>query len=95
MRDAPSISFQGSAYGSPRSEALGSAHGQPMTTITGFTASAPDGAVIDVDAHGNNVAFQCVACGAPVLAVLLPHQRGASADMPLLPRQLLGRTACR
>ena len=53
-----------------------------MTAITGFSASAQDGSPIAADAHGNNVAFKCLVCGGPVLAVLLPKQRGSSAEKP-------------
>ena len=31
---------------------------------------------------GNNVAFQCLECRAPVLAVVREHQRGSSANNP-------------
>jgi hypothetical protein len=34
------------------------------------------------DPYGNNVAFQCLGCHAPVLAVILDHQRGSSAKNP-------------
>lgn len=50
-----------------------------MTAVTGFDAWC-DGQKIPADAHGNNVAFSCLNCGGPVLATLLPHQRGSSAD---------------
>lgn len=53
-----------------------------MTAITNFSASETNGSPVAADAHGNNVAFKCVDCGGPVLAVLLPHQRGSSAQKP-------------
>ena len=53
-----------------------------MTTITNFNAFASDGTSVAADAHGNNVAFQCLACRAPVLAVLMQHQRGTSPAKP-------------
>ena len=53
-----------------------------MTAITGFTVVGEDGYPIASDPHGNNVAFRCMSCGAPVLAVVREHQRGASADNP-------------
>ena len=51
-----------------------------MTAITDFRASAEDGTPLAADAHGNNVAFKCIVCGGPLLAVMLPHQRGSAAE---------------
>ena len=52
-----------------------------MTAITGFTAWS-ESQRVPADAHGNNVAFACLGCGGPVLATLLPHQRGSSEAKP-------------
>lgn len=34
------------------------------------------------DPHGNNVAFRCLGCGSPVLAVMMEYQRGTSEKNP-------------
>lgn len=52
-----------------------------MTAITGFTAWFGSQRV-PADAHGNNVAFACLSCGGPVLATLMPNQRGSSDAKP-------------
>ena len=52
-----------------------------MTAITGLNAWS-ECQRVPADAHGNNVAFSCLNCGGPVLATLMPHQRGSSADKP-------------
>jgi hypothetical protein len=52
-----------------------------MATVTDFAVVDEDGMAVRADPHGNNVAFSC-ACGAPVLAVMREHQRGASPDNP-------------
>jgi hypothetical protein len=53
-----------------------------MVAITDFKAATPSGDQVQADAHGNNVAFKCLDCDGPVLAVLMPHQRGASESNP-------------
>lgn len=53
-----------------------------MATITNFTATTIAGVPLLADAYGNNVAFQCPSCGAPVLAVVLANMKGSSADKP-------------
>lgn len=52
-----------------------------MTTVTDFAVWSGSKQV-PADAYGNNVAFSCLECGSPVLATLMPHQRGSSADKP-------------
>lgn len=53
-----------------------------MVTVTGFTCIGESGDPVPADAYGNNVAFCCAKCGAPVLAVIREHQRGAGPDNP-------------
>lgn len=53
-----------------------------MATVTGFTCIGESGDPMPADAYGNNVAFRCAECGAPILAVVREHQRGASPDNP-------------
>lgn len=53
-----------------------------MPAITGFRAESESGAAVAADPHGNNVAFLCLSCGAPVLAVLHVNQRGSSEQRP-------------
>ncbi len=53
-----------------------------MATITGFSVVDYAGLPVLADPFGNNVAFRCLGCGAPVLAVALEHQRGSSTDNP-------------
>ena len=50
--------------------------------ITDFLVFDGDGKEIRADAHGNNVAFNCFACGFPILAVALTNQRGSDEDHP-------------
>jgi hypothetical protein len=52
-----------------------------LTTVTGLNAWS-ESQRVPADAHGNNVAFACLTCGGPVLATLMPHQRGSSAEKP-------------
>jgi len=52
-----------------------------VATVTGLNAWSQSQAV-PADAHGNNVAFACLNCNHPVLATLMPHQRGSSAEKP-------------
>lgn len=51
-------------------------------TVTDFVAEDEDGAAVNADAHGNNVAFACLDCGAPVLAIARQYQRGSASDRP-------------
>jgi hypothetical protein len=53
-----------------------------VATVTGFTCVDESGDPVPADAYGNNVAFHCLKCGAPVLAVVREHQRGAGPDNP-------------
>jgi hypothetical protein len=53
-----------------------------MAAVTGFRCVDDQGHPILADAHGNNVAFRCMGCGGPVLAVVLGHQRGSSPGNP-------------
>ena len=55
-----------------------------MTTITGFTVVDAVGFPVLADPFGNNVAFQCVGCGAPILAVVRKDQRGSSVTKPAI-----------
>lgn len=50
--------------------------------ITDFLTMDTDGLEIPADAHGNNLAFSCMACGHPVLAIALENQRGSDEDHP-------------
>lgn len=54
-----------------------------MSTVTGFKAITATGTTTQVDAHGNNAAFACLKCHAPLLATLRDHQRGSSAAKPV------------
>jgi hypothetical protein len=62
-----------------------------MTAVTNFTAVDEGGFPVLADAHGNNVAFRCLGCGAPVLAVVLAHQRGSSPTNPSICRACQSR----
>lgn len=55
-----------------------------MTNITGFSAVSSSGVKVQVDAFGNNAAFACLQCHAPLLAVLREHQRGSSGKKPIV-----------
>lgn len=55
-----------------------------MTTITGFRAVSGSGLPVQVDAFGNNAAFACLNCHAPLLSVLREHQRGSSPKRPVV-----------
>jgi hypothetical protein len=57
-----------------------------MATITGFQAVASSGTPVQVDAFGNNAAFACIGCHAPLLAILRDHQRGSSPAKPVVCR---------
>jgi DNA-directed RNA polymerase subunit RPC12/RpoP len=50
--------------------------------ITDFLTMDTDGMEIPADAHGNNVAFCCVECGHPVLAISPENQRGSDEGHP-------------
>ena len=50
--------------------------------ITNFLVMDTDGNEILADPFGNNLAFACPTCGAPVLAVALENQRGWDEDHP-------------
>jgi DNA-directed RNA polymerase subunit RPC12/RpoP len=50
--------------------------------ITDFLVLHADGSSIAADPHGNNVAFCCMKCGHPMLAVALEHQRGSDEEHP-------------
>ena len=57
-----------------------------MTTVTNFTAISAIAKPILADAYGNNVAFQCSECNGPILATMMPNQRGTSFDKPAVCR---------
>lgn len=50
--------------------------------ITDFLVMDTNGEEIEADPHGNNIAFCCMACGYPVLAVALENQRGSDEEHP-------------
>lgn len=52
-----------------------------MAAVSGFNVWSQSQPV-PADAHGNNVAFACLNCAHPVLATLMQHQRGSSAEKP-------------
>ena len=53
-----------------------------MPRITGFNAQNESGTPVRSDAFGNNVAFECLGCSGPVLAIAREHQRGSSTSKP-------------
>ncbi|MET1083227.1 MAG: hypothetical protein ABWY12_09310 [Burkholderiales bacterium] len=53
-----------------------------MTTVSGFAVVDENGFPVLADPHGNNVAFRCLGCGGPVLAVVREYQRGSSERSP-------------
>ena len=53
-----------------------------MPAVTDYTLTLVDGPRINADAHGNNVAFNCISCSNPILAVMLVNQRGSSETKP-------------
>jgi DNA-directed RNA polymerase subunit RPC12/RpoP len=61
---------------------LDARRGVAVTTVSGLSVVDEAGFPVLADPHGNNVAFRCLGCGAPVLAVVLEHQRGCSAQKP-------------
>jgi DNA-directed RNA polymerase subunit RPC12/RpoP len=50
--------------------------------ITDYLVMDTNGREIPADAHGNNVAFCCMSCGHPVLAMALENQRGSDEEHP-------------
>lgn len=50
--------------------------------ITDFLTMDMDGVEIPADAHGNNIAFNCMECDHPVLATALDNQRGSDEGHP-------------
>lgn len=59
-----------------------------MTKVTDFQLLDEEGRRTVCDAFGNNVAFKCVKCGHPMLAIVLPEQnrRGSTPDNPAVCR---------
>ncbi len=53
-----------------------------MATVTDFTCVDAENNPVPCDAHGNNVAFACLDCRAPVLAVVRDNQRGSDSIRP-------------
>lgn len=49
-----------------------------MAKVTGLQCIDEAGQAVACDAYGNNVAFRCLGCGGPVLAVIRENQRGSS-----------------
>lgn len=54
-----------------------------MTTVTGFQAVTESGTAVQADAFGNNAAFVCINCHAPLLAIVREGQRGSSPTRPV------------
>ena len=50
--------------------------------ITDFIVMESNGSEILADPHGNNLAFCCMKCGHPMLAVALEYQRGSDEAHP-------------
>jgi len=48
--------------------------------ITDFLIMDGNGDLIDADPHGDNIAFSCLACGHPVLAIAGNSQRGSDEE---------------
>ena len=59
-----------------------------MTRVTGFHLVGEGGERALCDAFGNNVAFKCMKCGLPMLAVMRPeqNQRGSTPENPAVCR---------
>ena len=53
-----------------------------MAAVTDFTCVDAENNPVACDAHGNNVAFACLDCDAPVLAVVRDNQRGSASNRP-------------
>lgn len=54
--------------------------------ITDFLVLDTDGSETPADPHGTNIAFCCMTCGHPVLAVALENQRGSDEEHPAICR---------
>ena len=50
--------------------------------ITDFYAMDGEGNEISADAHGNNIAINCLSCGHPILLTALANQRGSDEKYP-------------
>jgi DNA-directed RNA polymerase subunit RPC12/RpoP len=59
-----------------------------MTRVTDFQLLDEAGERALCDAYGNNVAFKCMKCGHPMLAIILPKQnrRGSTPENPAVCR---------
>lgn len=55
--------------------------------ITDFLVMDGNGSQIEADPYGNNLAFCCMRCRHPVLAVALEHQRGHDEAHPAICRK--------
>lgn len=53
-----------------------------MATVTGLRCIDRDRNPVLCDCFGNNVAFRCLSCGGPVLAIVRDNQRGSSKENP-------------
>ena len=51
-----------------------------MPLVTDFRCFDEDGFQVLCHAFGNNVAFRCLGCGGPVLAIIRDNQRGSDSD---------------
>ena len=52
--------------------------------ITDFLVMDTNGLEVPADPHGNSLAFCCMVCGHPVLAVVHDHQRGSDEENPAI-----------
>jgi hypothetical protein len=50
--------------------------------ITDLKCTDERGRTVPCDASDNNVAFSCLRCAHPMLAMMRPSQRGSSPDHP-------------
>jgi DNA-directed RNA polymerase subunit RPC12/RpoP len=59
-----------------------------MTRVTDFQLLDENGGRALCDAFGNNVAFKCMKCGHPMLAIILPRQNrhGSTPENPAVCR---------
>ena len=57
-----------------------------MTKISDYRAQDESGYPVICVAYGNNVAFRCLGCGGPVLAIVREKQRGSSDSNPAICR---------
>ncbi len=53
-----------------------------MAKVTGLKCYDENEFSVLAHSHGNNIAFRCLGCGAPVLAVILENQLGADEQHP-------------